>query len=75
MYGKYNTDRYLENFSTKELIVLMCTMYTEKAKSFVQHLNNAAYIRDIQKEFKVYRNISQTMFDEWVQRYIAGDLN
>ena len=67
-------ERYLENFDTKELVVLMCQMFSEKPKTFVDHLFNLAYIQDIQTELHEFRKISEETVSEWIERFVNGEL-
>jgi hypothetical protein len=70
-----NTERYLENYNTKELVVLLCMLMSEKPKSFIEHSHNLCYIVDIQREFHEFRKLSEATVSDWVSRYVNGDLN
>lgn len=70
-----NTDRYLMDYDTKELVVLLCQLMSEKPKSFLEHVYNLKYIVDIQKEFHEFRRLSEDTVTNWITRYVSGDLN
>ena len=69
-----NNDRYLMDYDTKELVVLLCQLMSEKPKSFSEHVYNLEYILDIKSEFHKFRRLSEDTVSSWIERFINGEL-